>query len=189
MNENITLNKTDKIEKNKIASFGLRAGAYITDVIVLMLITLPLNYLNFINFKSFSIYLTIALIGILYKPLTEAFFGATLGKYALDLKVTDLNYNQISIKQSFLRSSILLIAPILYIPIQYLVFNNPELMNIEEFMDLSKVVASNYPLQSLIGYLSLTILIIDLVYMLTDDKKLLRSLHDRIGKTYVIKTK
>ena len=56
-------------------------------------------------------------------------------------------------------------------------------------LGFSKVVSSNYSLQAHIGYLSFTITLIDLIYMLTDDRKLLRSLHDRIGKTYVIKIK
>jgi hypothetical protein len=109
-------------------------------------------------------------------------------EYALDLKVTDLNFKRIGFKQSFLRSSILLIAPLLLIPIQYFVFKNPEIMNIKSFMDQAKAISANYPIQKLITNLSVVILIVDLVFMLTDKKKLFRSLHDRIGKTYVLKT-
>lgn len=184
-----TIENHNKIDKTKFASYGTRIGAYLTDSIFLILIMLPLNYWNYINFKSFLIYLIVAIIGILYKPLTEHYFGMTLGKYTLDLKVTDLNFKRISLKQSFLRSSILLIAPLLLIPIQYFVFKNPEIMNIESFVEHAKAISVNYPIQKLITNLSAVILIADLVFMLTDKRKLFRSLHDRIGKTYVLKTK
>jgi|OpeIllAssembly_1097287.scaffolds.fasta_scaffold123543_2 uncharacterized RDD family membrane protein YckC len=189
MTESTSIENLKQIDKTRFASNGNRIGAYLTDGIILMIVILPINYLNITSFKSLSIYLIVAILGILYKPLTEHYFGATIGKYALDLKVTDLNFNQISLKQSFLRSSILLIAPVLLIPIQYLAFQNPEIMSIDSFTDYSQAIANNYPLQSLITNLSIVILVIDLIFMLTDKEKLFRSLHDRIGKTYVVKTK
>lgn len=124
MTETTTLVENNK--NVKFASYGTRIGEYLTDMIVLSIVIIPLNYYNFIDLKSFPIYLIVALFGILYKPLLEHFFGGTVVKYALDLKVTDLNYNKISLKQSFLRSFILIIVPILFIPIQYLAFNNPQ---------------------------------------------------------------
>jgi uncharacterized RDD family membrane protein YckC len=189
MTEITSIENQKEIDKTKFASYGTRIGAFLTDLIFLILIMLPLNYWNYTGLQSFSIYLVVALIGILYKPLTEHYFGMTLGKYALDLKVTDLSFKRIGLKQSFLRSSILLIAPILLIPIQYFVFKNPEIMNIESFMEQAKAISMNYPVQKLISNLSFVILIVDLIFMLTDKEKLFRSLHDRIGKTYVLKTK
>ena len=129
------------------------------------------------------------MIGILYKPLTEYYFGMTLGKYALDMKVTNLKFEKIDLKQSFLRSSILLIAPILFIPFQFLAFNNPELMSIESYFDFAKMLTIEYPIQKMISNLSFVILLVDFIFLLTDKEKLFRALHDRIGKTYVIKTK
>lgn len=179
----------NEIDKTKFAGYGIRIGAYLTDIVIITLIVIPINYLNLTNYKNFLIYLATALIGVLYKPMTEHYFGATIGKYVLDLKVTDHNFNRINLKQSFLRSSILMIAPILYIPIYYFAFNNPEIMNIESFMDISKSIIGYYPIESIISKISFALLVVDLVFMTTDKEKLFRSLHDRIGKTYVLKTK
>ena len=92
MNENVTYGK-----------FWDRAGAYILDGIILGTVTIGLNYINITQFKSFAFYLPIALIGILYKPFLESYYGATLGKMALDLKVTDVNYNKIDFEKSLRR--------------------------------------------------------------------------------------
>ena len=178
-----------EIEKNRIAKGSTRIGAYITDVIVISLITVPLNYLNIVHLRSFIIYLLVALAAILYKPLLEYYFGATLGKYALDIKVSNENLEKITLSQSFKRSSILLIAPVLYIPIYYLAFNNSVLIELSSFMEFSQGVQAHYPYQTIIGYFSFAILLADLIIMLTDSKKLFRSLHDRIGQTYVLKSK
>lgn len=174
-------------ENVKLAKYGTRIGAYLTDMIVLLIVILPLNYYNFTELKSFPLYFIVAIFGILYKPLLEHYFGATVGKYALDLKVTNLNYNKISLKQSFIRSFILIIVPILFIPIQYFAFNNPEIINLESFMDITTAISVKYPMQNILTKVSSGILIVDLIFMLTDKEKMVRSLHDRIGKTLVIK--
>ena len=179
----------NEIDKTRIAKLSTRFGAYITDFIIISLITIPLNYLNIVHLKSFMIYFIVALVAILYKPLLEYFFGATVGKYALDIKVSNANLEKITLTQSFKRSSILLIAPVLYIPIYYLAFNNPRLIEMSSFMEFSQGIQVQYPLQIFIGYISFAILVADLIIMLTDDKKLLRSLHDRIGQTYVLKSR
>jgi uncharacterized RDD family membrane protein YckC len=133
--------------------------------------------------------LLIAILGLLYKPLLEYYFGATIGKYALDLKVTDTNFNKMTLSQSFLRSSILILPSSLFIPIAYLAFNNPEIIKINSLMEYSQAVILNYPIQSYITNLMQLILVVEIIFLLTDKTKTERALHDRIGKTYVIKTK
>jgi hypothetical protein len=105
---------------------------------------------------------------------------------ALDLKVTDHNFNQINFKQSLMRSIILVFPVILSVPIYYLAFNNPILANITGVLEFAQALTLEYPIQSWIGNLSLTILLIDIIVLLTDKTKTQKSLHDRIGKTFVI---
>ena len=131
----------------------------------------------------------IAIIGILYKPLLEYYFGATIGKYALDLKVTNTNFNRMTLSQSFLRSSILYLPTVFFIPITYLAFNNPEILKINSITEYAQTVALNYPMQNYITNLMQLIIVVDIIFLLTDKTKTERALHDRIGKTYVIKTK
>ena len=189
------MNKEELIESNtekenvKYGKFWIRTGAYFTDGIILLLISLPITYLNITQYKSFTIYLLIAVIGLLYKPLLEYYFGATIGKYALDLKVTDLNFQKMTLKQSFLRSSILILPNILLIPISYSAFQDPEILSINSFLEYGQAIALKYPSQNYITWLLWLILIIEIIFLLTDETKTERALHDRIGKTYVIKTK
>jgi uncharacterized RDD family membrane protein YckC len=178
-----------EIDKSKIAKFSTRLGAYLTDALVIGLFSIAINYWNIIELKSFTLYFIVAIVGILYKPLLEYYFGATIGKYALDLKVKNENLDKIDLLQSFKRSSLFLIAPVLLIPIQYLAFNNPEINQLDSFMEFSTSVQIYYPIQAVITNISVAIIVVDLIFMLTDHKKMLRSLHDRIGKTLVIMDK
>ncbi len=186
--EELSENNIDK-ENIEYGKFWIRTGAYLTDAIILMLIVLPVTYLNITEYKSFSLYLILALIGFFYKPLMEYYFGATIGKYALDLKVTDTDFNKLTLQQSFLRSSILILPTLFFIPISYLAFNNPEILKINSFVEYGQAIALNYPMQNYITNLMQLILVVEIIFLLTDKTKTERALHDRIGKTYVIKTK
>ncbi len=168
------------------ATFWSRTGAYILDGIIVASFTLFINAINIANFKSFLIYLPVAIVAIFYKPFMESKYGATLGKMALKLKVTDQNFNQIDFKQSLLRSIILIFPAILFVPIYYLAFNNPNLAEYSQIFEFAQSLAIEYPIQSWISNLSFIIIVIDIIMLLTDKTKTQRSLHDRIGKTFVL---
>src|SRR5690606_41836408 len=96
---------TKNIEYGK---FWDRVGAYLLDSLLVGVVVFGLNYLNITQFKSFLFYLPVEIVGILYKPYMERYYGVTLGKMALNLKVTDLNYNKIDFERSLLRSLIVI---------------------------------------------------------------------------------
>jgi uncharacterized RDD family membrane protein YckC len=184
------MNNDINLEQPEYAKFWIRAGAYILDGLVLFIVTFPLMYWNITYLKSFLLYLVIAIIGIGYKPLMEHHYGATVGKMALNLKVTDLNFKRIDLQQSFLRSFILIFPMALNIPLYYLAFDNPEVVNTDSFIEFGSNMATNYPFfQGLISKLTFITLILEIVFLLSDRSKKERALHDRIGKTYVIKVK
>lgn len=174
-------------EEPQYAKFWDRFGAYILDALIVGLISYGINYLNFLSLKSFYVYLPIALIVILYKPYMESRYQATLGKMALNLKVTDLNYNQIDFEKSLLRSLIVMIPALIYIPVQYLAFDNPSLMAIDGFWDFSKGVAETYPTMGTFNSIFSLVFLVDLIMLLADSSKRQRSLKDRMAKTYVLK--
>ena len=180
MNENIT---TEKVE---YATFWNRAGAYILDAIFLIIITGIINFVNISNYKSFALYLPFALIGVCYKPFMESYYGATIGKMILKLKVTNKNFEKIDMKTSILRSLILVFPAAMYIPIYYMAFNNPNLADLNGLMEFSKAMSSEYSIQGIIGNLSMILIIADIIFLLSDKTKRQRSLHDRIAETYVI---
>jgi uncharacterized RDD family membrane protein YckC len=171
----------------KLANFWNRAGAYLIDIIIVGGVSYLINGLNILSFKSFAFYLVFALLGIAYKPFLESYYGATIGKMVLKLKVTDENHDQIDITTSILRSLILIFPTVLYIPLFYTAFNNPEFQNINEIFAFSQAMAMEYSMQEIIGNLAFILLTADLVFLLTDLNGRNRSLHDRIANTQVIK--
>ena len=60
-------------------------------------------------------------------------------------------------------------------------------MNLESFMEITTAIGVEYPIQNILTTVSSGILIVDLIFMISDKDKMVRSLHDRIGKTLVIK--
>jgi len=174
-------------EEPQYAKFWDRFGAYILDAIIVGLISYGINYLNFTTVKSFYVYLPIAIIGILYKPYMESYYQATLGKMALNLKVTDHNFEKIDFEKSLLRSLIIMIPALIFIPVQYLAYDNPNLMSIEGFWSFSKGVQETYPTMGTFNSFYSLIFIADLIMLLTDSTKRNRSLKDRIAKTFVLK--
>ncbi|MDG1038518.1 MAG: RDD family protein [Polaribacter sp.] len=186
-----TMKNEQLIDKENVeyGKFWGRALAYLADGVILLLISLPITYLNITEYKSFNLYLIIAIVGVLYKPILEFYFGATIGKYLLGLKVTDRNYNKMSLSQSFLRSLILTLPSALFIPVFYLVFKNPDILKINSFMEYSQAVNLTYPIQNYISYVIQLILVIEIIILLTDKSKTQRALHDRIGGTFVVRTK
>ena len=177
---------TEEIQYGK---FWERFGAYILDALIIGIPSYGLNYLNFITLKSFYVYIPIALIGLFYKPFMESKYQATLGKMALNLKVTDLNFEKINFEKSLLRSLIYMLPALIFIPVQYLAYNNPSLMELDGFWEFSQAVAATYPLSGIFNCFFSLIFLTDLIMLLADDSKKQRSLKDRLAKTYVVKIK
>lgn len=180
--------KTENKTKAKVeyATFLSRSGAYFLDTVIVAGVALFVNAINIANFKSFLIYLPVAILSIFYKPFMESHYGATIGKMAFQLKVTDQNFNRIDFKQSLLRSIILIFPAILFVPIYYVAFNNPNLAEFSQITEFAQGLTLEYPIQSWISNLSFIILVVDIVVLVTDKTKTQRALHDRIGKTYVV---
>ncbi len=170
------------------ADFWTRLGAYLLDAVILTPISLGLNFMNFMYLKSFWGYLLIALLAILYKPYLEFKYGATLGKMATNLKVTDYNFQQIDFQRSMIRSLIFVLPSIMLLPTQYMAYQNESLMGLDSFWQFNTMVSQVYPLSGFISCFMGLLVLTDLIVLLADDLKKQRSLHDRIAKTYVIKT-
>lgn len=171
------------------ADFWTRFGAYLLDAIILAPISIVLNYMNFTYVKSFWGYLLIVLLVMLYKPYFEYKYGATLGKMATNLKVTDHGFQKMDFEKSIVRSLIFIIPGLLNLTPQYLAYSNPNLMAVEGFWEFNTLISQTYPLATLLSCITVILIIADLIVLLTDDQKRQRSLHDRIAKTYVIKSK
>src|SRR5690242_1599640 len=76
--------------------FWIRFGAIIIDGIILSPVAFGLLYFNATMWKSMPILILGSLVQIAYKPFCEIYYGATLGKMALKLKVVNYEYNSIN---------------------------------------------------------------------------------------------
>ncbi|WP_339609457.1 RDD family protein [uncultured Planktosalinus sp.] len=173
---------------NKYGSWLNRLLAYVIDIIIITIVVMPLNYLNITGKKSFILYLLITLISISYKPLLEFYYKKTIGKHFLKLTVVSINFNSIGIGQSYLRNVFFILPSLLSIPFYYLAFNDPILLDVNDFKYFASLMSSKYPLQGIISSLTFLFIVVDFLFLLFDGKKKNRTLHDIFAKTVVLQS-
>lgn len=176
------LDTKPKIEV-KYGRFWSRFGATILDSLVLLPISFGINYFNIISWKNVFVLVALELVTIAYKPFMEATYGATLGKMALNLKVVNLEYEQASLAQILMRNIFHLVPSIISLFFTVMIYADPEFESISGFMEYS-AFARSYGALGVISSLSAVVTVIDGIVMIADEKS--RSLHDKIGGTYVI---
>jgi uncharacterized RDD family membrane protein YckC len=112
----------------------------------------------------------------LYSVLMHAFYGQTLGKKALGLKVLDVSESPISMRQSFLRDSI------------YIAINTTALiLSIYLVLSDSPRDTTSFSMANMIfGIGTLLWFVAEIVTCLMNQKR--RALHDFIAGTVVVKT-
>ena len=117
----------------------------------------------------------------------ESKYQATLGKMALNLKVTDLEFKKINFEKSLIRSLIYMLPALIFLPIQFLAYDNPVLMELDGFREFSQGVQATYPIAAAFNCFFSLIFLTDLIMLISDDSKQQRSLKDRWAKTFVVK--
>lgn len=171
--------------QRRYAGFGSRLGAALIDFLVL----LPLLAAGF-YFTAFApnlvAVLLITLLSLLYKPLMEHFYGATVGKMALKLRVIDEHGNRPAMATAWLRYTPWLISSFVgaYLTVQ--VFASPQFANIDGFMDYSMMVGTDpeiVRLSRIQQYTSLLPLLSALVMLFNKPKQ---AAHDILAKSYVV---
>jgi uncharacterized RDD family membrane protein YckC len=90
-------------ETNKWAGFWIRTGASLIDVIVYLPIV-ALSFFNLFSLKFLALQIVIDVALLLYKPLMEYKYGATLGKMAVKIKVVNANFEPLTVQQAILRN-------------------------------------------------------------------------------------
>lgn len=174
--------------EHKYGSWLNRLLAYIIDMIIITMVVAPLNYLNITGNKNFIWFLIITLISISYKPLLEFYCKKTIGKHFLKLTVVSINFNPIGIGQSYLRNVFFMLPSLLSIPFYYLAFNDPILLDVNDFKYFASLMSSKYPLQGIVSGLTFLFIVIDFLFLFFDGKKKNRTLHDIFAKTLVLQS-
>jgi uncharacterized RDD family membrane protein YckC len=176
----------NKYTPPRYADIGRRIGAFFIDIAVLLPI-IGLSFYNFITLKNLPLFLLVSLLSILYKPLLEYYYGATVGKMALKLKVVNKQNEGIELGQSFIRSLPGYLGSLLMLPVQYAMFSDSGFMDADTFMSFSVYSTEfnkNYAYMNFIGPIQTIFFIIDLIVATQNNKN--QSIHDMMANTYVI---
>jgi uncharacterized RDD family membrane protein YckC len=167
----------------KYGGFWSRFGALFIDGLVLAPVSFGLNYLNISSWKSSLLLILITLVSIAYKPFMEYTYGATLGKMALKLKVTNLNFESANLSEILLRNIFHIVPQLLALLLTVGVYGNADFESVEGWGDYT-LFMQQFSVLQYINYTAGLITVVEAIMLLADDQK--RTLHDRIGKTFVI---
>lgn len=166
------------------ASLRNRAFAYLLDKLFVLPFSLGLMY-TVIYLKSLPVALLFIVGEALYKPMLEAFYGYTLGKKVMKLKVvSQKNYSPITLNQSLFRFTPWALAYYAAIFVMVRYFESPDLLSVtnpEEYL----AFMSKHPLSNsfLIAILN-SLWIFSVTWVFSDPLR--RALHDRLGGTMVV---
>lgn len=167
----------------KYGGFWPRLGALILDGLILAPITAGIMYFNVTSWKSVPIMLISSVASLAYKPIMEFYYGATFGKMAAGLTVTNSAYGAPSLKDILLRNVFHYGPSLISLYFSIEIYSHPLFQDIDGYFDFIEFSAQ-FKGPEYIGYFSGLIVFIEAVMLLADDKK--RTLHDRIAGTYVI---
>jgi len=167
----------------KYGGFWLRLGALIIDGLILAPISVGVGYFNGTTWKSLPILIVLSLVTLSYKPLMELVYGATLGKMAFKLKVVNVNFDAPGIREALLRNIFNIVPDVAAIFFSVYMFMDPEFESVTGLMEFYNF-SQKFATKQLFDWIVLVILLVDMIVLLSDKEK--RSLHDKIGGTYVL---
>ena len=172
------------------AGFWQRLGAGIIDALIYAPIfwLLTLLYQSSINWLLLALFISTFFYTI-YNVFFHYKFGATPGKLALGIRVTQPNGSKITLKQAFLRSSVDLYLAILFMITELIALST---MNINYFNALPQQygVRSDYIYSyipngfQILEYINYIWVSSEVISVLFNERK--RALHDFIAGTVVI---
>lgn len=163
------------------AGFWIRVLASIIDGLVMIPI-IGLSVFNLISLKNLTLELSLMALIIFYKPLMEYKYGATLGKMACKIKVTNVEFGRITLEQSFLRSSLVIIGQIISIISTIIIYQSADFINSTNWLEIGEI--QEPILLQVLDKLSSVIIIVSCIVVAFNSKK--QGIHDMIGKTYNI---
>jgi uncharacterized RDD family membrane protein YckC len=177
----------DQTEKAnvKYGGFWSRFGALLLDGLIVAPFSFGLSYFNNTSWKSPLLLILITVIGTGYKPFMELTYGATLGKMALNLKVVGAKFEQADIAAVLLRNVFHILPQLVILLLTIGIYNDPEFESVSGWMEYTRYIQQISALQY-INFATGIITIVDAIMLAADDQK--RSLHDRIGRTFVIES-
>lgn len=167
------------------AGFWIRVVAALVDFIIVLL---PLQVGAFIAFsyvKNLPLLLLVSSPGfvyIVYKPLMESRYGATLGKMACGLRVIDQQGRRLSIVAAYVRFLPWLVPAVVHLITLVWVSSLPQFQAVSSFLELGRLTQQSpvHQLSTIVGYLFL----IDCVTAAFTNRK--RAIHDMLAGSYCV---
>ena len=163
------------------AGFWLRVGAGIVDYLVF----LPLTVLGFwacFSLRSPVVLALSTLPAFFYKPLMEAWCGATVGKMACGIKVVDAESKKLSVFCAYIRAFPFLMAYAVNSARRIMLVSSPQFQAASSWMEASQVNMVTF-LDYVIPLVGLFILIDCVTIPFTFRK---RALHDMLAESYCV---
>lgn len=185
MNDNILDNEPREepvnLETVRFAGLWVRVGASIIDSLV-MLPLMGLNYYNIIDFKNLSLALLLAILSAAYKPFMEFYYGATVGKMALKIKVVDYQLQFISLDQALIRYLPWVLSVGVNLLATIYIFQLEGFEDVRDFLSYGDL-ANTTPYQKWVQF-SIWVAPISAFGILFNPFK--QAVHDQLAKTYCI---
>jgi len=163
------------------AGFWIRFGAYIIDTLIFIPIMLA-AFWNMFTLKSTFVLILISLPGLIYKPIMESHFGATLGKMACRIKVIDDNGKKLSLACAYARFLPFLVYTAISLVGQLILFSSPQFESVRSLVELGQAQERGFldALGTLVGIF----IIIDCVVAAFSFRK--RALHDMLAESFCV---
>ena len=175
-------NNFNKIKNVEYATFLDRFLAAILDFFITIG---PLGYLMYLGYTGKNLVLLIigTVLSMLYKPVMEGIWGATLGKMIMKITMVDSDMDQIDLGQSLLKNAIYIINSVIGLLGQFWVAGTDRFKEAETFLEaMSAGDGSPY---STISMIWAVVILISVFAMLASATK--QTLHDRLANTYCVK--
>ena len=166
-------------------TFKQRALASLIDGLILTPL-IVIDWFNKSDWKSQILLTIVFLVGVIYKPLLEFKYGATIGKKSMKLVVVNKDLQKVNLKEVLIRNIFDITSRIFFFGATLMTYRADGFMNVtsnSEFVIFQKTIINMNPY---LLFFSL-ITVIEIVFILSDKQR--RALHDRMGATFVIKDK
>jgi uncharacterized RDD family membrane protein YckC len=163
------------------AGFWIRAGAYIIDTVVFIPLVV-VGFWNIFRLKSMFVLVLISVPGLVYKPLMESYFGATLGKMACRIKVVNDNRKKLSLASAYARFLPFLASAVITLVSQLILFSSPQFESVRSFVELGQAQEKGF--LSALGTLVNIFIVIECVVAAFTFRK--RALHDMLAESFCV---
>ena len=163
------------------AGFWIRVGASIIDSLLFIPIGI-LSFWNLFSLKSSAMLVAVSVPGLLYKPLMEAYCGATLGKMACGIRVMDAKGEKLSVFYAYVRAFPFLLSTCVELARQLILFSLPAFQEATSFAEIGQVQSETF--LNMVSPIVSVLILVDCVVVAFTFRK--RALHDMLAESFCV---